>query len=95
MIDIDLKAFIGHPSLVDLEERAACDMFSGWKGGAIIGGLVSRALVHVDIKGGAAEGVERFKWGKRVRKVEQGAGGFCTWSKTVPNGRFSRLAPRR
>jgi glucose/arabinose dehydrogenase len=51
------------------------DMFADWKGSAIIGGLVSRALIHVDLKGDIAKESERFKWGKRIREVEQGPEG--------------------
>ena len=51
------------------------DLFADWKGDALIGGLVSKALILVDLKGDAAEEAERFEWGARIRAVEQGPEG--------------------
>ena len=56
-------------------------MVTGWKGRAIIGGLLSRALVQFDLNGDAAEEAERFQEERRIFEVEQG---LCTCSKTVP-----------
>lgn len=46
--------------------------FPKWQGNAFIGGLVSRALIRVELIDDTAREVERFKWEKRVREVEQG-----------------------
>lgn len=69
------------------------DMFADWKGDAIIGGLVSRALIHVDLKGNTAEEAERFKWGERVREVEQGPQGALYALEDGPRGRLLKLTP--
>ncbi|WP_424939594.1 PQQ-dependent sugar dehydrogenase [Aliiroseovarius sp. S253] len=49
--------------------------FPKWKGDAFIGGLVSRALIRVDLSGSKATEAERFRWGERIREVEQGPDG--------------------
>lgn len=49
--------------------------FQKWRGNAFIGGLVSRALIRVALNGNTAREVERFKWNKRIREVEQGPDG--------------------
>ena len=51
------------------------DLSADWKGDAFIGGLASKALVHVDLKGDTAKEVERFEWGARIPEVEQGPEG--------------------
>ena len=49
------------------------ETFPLWKGDALIGGLVSQALIRVDIKAdGSAAEAERYRWNKRIREVEQG-----------------------
>ncbi|MFZ0134504.1 MAG: PQQ-dependent sugar dehydrogenase [Desulfobacterales bacterium] len=67
------------------------DMFADWKGDAVIGGLVSRALIHVDLKGNTAEEAERFKWGERVREVEQGPEGALYILEDGSDGRLLKL----
>jgi len=71
------------------------DMFADWKGDAIIGGLVSRALIRVDVKGDTAEEYERFKWGERIREVEQGPEGALFVLEDGSGGRLLKLTPRR
>ena len=71
------------------------DMFADWKGSAIIGGLVSRALIHVDLKGDTAEEAERFKWGERIREVEQGPEGALYVLEDGSAGRLLKLTPSR
>jgi len=68
-------------------------MFTAWKGSALIGGLVSRALIHVGLKGETAEEVERFKWGARIREIEQGPEGALYVLEDGSGGRLLRLAP--
>ncbi|MBT8372297.1 MAG: PQQ-dependent sugar dehydrogenase [Deltaproteobacteria bacterium] len=68
-------------------------MFTGWKGSALIGGLVSRALIQVDIKGETAKEVERFKWGERIREVEQGPEGALYVLEDGSGGRLLKLTP--
>ena len=71
------------------------DLFADWKGSALIGGLVSRALIRVDLKGGAAEEVERFEWGERIREVEQGPEGALYVLEDGTGGRLLKLTPIR
>ena len=71
------------------------NMFAGWQGDAMIGGLVSKALIHVDLKGTTAEEAERFEWGERIREVEQGPEGALYVIEDGPGGRLLRLTPGR
>jgi glucose/arabinose dehydrogenase len=71
------------------------DRFTDWKGDALIGGLVSKALVRVDLKGDSAEEAERFTWGKRVREVEQGPAGALYVLEDKSGGRLLKLTPSR
>jgi glucose/arabinose dehydrogenase len=68
-------------------------MFAEWKGDALIGGLVSRALIHVDLDGENAKEAERFKWGERIREVEQGPEGALYVLEDGSGGRLLKLNP--
>ena len=68
-------------------------MFARWKGSALIGGLVSRALILVDLNGDNAKEAERFKWGKRIREVEQGPEGALYVLEDGSGGRLLKLTP--
>ena len=67
------------------------DRFTGWRGSALIGGLVSRALIRVDLNGDTAKEVERFEWGQRIREVEQGPGGEVYVLEDGHGGRLLKL----
>lgn len=69
------------------------NVFPEWRGDALIGGLVSKALVHVDINGTSATEAERFEWGKRIRDVEQGPNGALWVLEDRGGGRLLRLTP--
>ncbi|WP_259774264.1 PQQ-dependent sugar dehydrogenase [Aliiroseovarius crassostreae] len=69
------------------------NVFPDWQGDALIGGLVSRALIRVDLSGGKAREAERFEWRKRVREVEQGPGGYLWVLEDGGNGRLLKLSP--
>jgi glucose/arabinose dehydrogenase len=71
------------------------EMFADWKGSAIIGGLVSRALIRVELKGDTAQEAERFKWGERIREVEQGPEGALYVLEDGSGGRLLKLIPSR
>jgi len=71
------------------------DMFVHWKGSALIGGLVSRALIRADLNGGNAAEAERFEWGKRIREVEQGPHGALYVLEDGSGGRLLKLTPGR
>ena len=68
-------------------------MFAKWKGSALIGGLVSRALIHVDLQGDTAKEAERFRWGERIREVEQGPLGALYVLEDGSGGRLLKLTP--
>ena len=67
-------------------------MFPKFNGNAFIGGLVSRALIRVEINGGTAKEAERFEWGKRIREVEQAPDGALYVLEDKEGGRLLRLA---
>lgn len=69
------------------------DLFPDWRGHAMIGGLVSRALIHVELKGDDAEEAERFTWRKRIREVEQGPEGALYVLEDGSGGRLLKLTP--
>ena len=69
------------------------DLFPAWKGDALIGGLSSRALVHVDIDGTQAREAARYEWGVRVRETEQGPDGALWVLEDGPGGRLLKLTP--
>ncbi|WP_075995586.1 PQQ-dependent sugar dehydrogenase [Salaquimonas pukyongi] len=68
-------------------------LFSAWQGDALIGGLASRALIHVDLEGESASEAERFEWGSRVREVEQGPDGAIYVLEDGSGGRLLKLVP--
>ena len=65
--------------------------FPNWKGNAFMGGLVSRALIRVELSGTQATEAERFRWGERIREVEQGPGGALWVLEDSHGGRLLRL----
>lgn len=69
------------------------DQFPNWKGDALIGGLSSQALVHVEIDGTEAREAERFSWGERVRETEQGPEGALWVLEDGSDGRLLKLTP--
>ena len=70
-------------------------LFVDWKGDALIGGLVSKALIHVGLNGDTAEEAERFEWRERIREVEQGPEGALYVLEDGSGGRLLKLTPRR
>ena len=68
------------------------EMFPEWTGNALIGGLVSKALIRVQIDGTTAREVERFSWNARVREVEQGPDGALWVLEDRAGGRLLRLS---
>lgn len=69
-------------------------LFPGWQGDALVGGLASQALIHVDLEGETAGEAERFGWGERIREVEQGPDGALYVLEDGGEGRLLRLTPR-
>ncbi len=68
-------------------------MFPDWQGDALIGGLVSKALIRVVIEEDTAREVERFAMGERIREVEEGPDGAIWVLEDGPEGRLLKLTP--
>lgn len=69
------------------------DLFPGWKGSALLGGLKSEALVRVALDGDSAVEAERFDMGKRIREVEQGPDGAIWLLEDKSGARLLKLTP--
>ncbi|WP_299324230.1 PQQ-dependent sugar dehydrogenase [Parasphingopyxis sp.] len=69
------------------------DMFADWQGDALIAGLSSNALIHVEFDGDSAQEVARYDFGNRVREVEQGPDGAIWILEDGDDGRLLRLTP--
>lgn len=63
-------------------------MFSGWKGDALIPGLASQALVHVDLDSQSAREAARYDLGGRLRSIAQAPDG-SVW--VVQDGAEAKL----
>lgn len=68
-------------------------LFREWRGQALMGALSGRALLRVGLDGDAAEELERFEWGARVREVEEAPDGSVWVLEDQPSGRLVRLVP--
>ena len=69
------------------------DKFPQWKGDALIPGLGSMALVHVDMNGTSATEAARYNFGKRLRDIVQGPDGTIWMVEDGEGGRLLRLTP--
>ena len=73
------------------------DLFSDWRGDALIAGLSSQAIVRVELGDGTAREVERYPMGTRIRSVEEGPDG-AVWvlqdERFGMGGRLLRLTPK-
>ena len=69
------------------------EMFPGWQGSALLGGLRSRSLIRVEIEGESASEAERFEMEKRIREVEQGPDGAVWILEDRDGGRLLKLTP--
>lgn len=70
------------------------DRFPDWRGNAFIGGLSSKALVRIELKGEEAREVERYAMGTRIRDVEEGPNGSLWVLEDGTNGRLLELQPK-
>ncbi|QDD88313.1 PQQ-dependent sugar dehydrogenase [Pseudomonas oryzihabitans] len=68
--------------------------FPAWKGNAFIGGLSSKSLVRVELKGEEAREVERYAMGTRIRDVEEGPNGSLWVLEDGANARLLELQPK-
>ncbi|MBC8065374.1 MAG: PQQ-dependent sugar dehydrogenase [Chlorobia bacterium] len=69
------------------------DMFSKWRGNALIGGLSSKSLIRVSIKNGIAKEEERIGLQRRIRDVHQAPDGSIWLLVDAKSGGLLRLAP--
>jgi glucose/arabinose dehydrogenase len=51
------------------------EIFSDWRGDALVAGLSSRAIIRIEFDGDSAREVERYAMGARIRSVVEGPGG--------------------
>ncbi|MCI1011403.1 PQQ-dependent sugar dehydrogenase [Pseudomonas oryzihabitans] len=68
--------------------------FPAWKGNAFIGGLSSKSLVRIELKGEEAREVERYAMGTRIRDVEEGPNGSLWVLEDGANARLLELQPK-
>lgn len=68
---------------------------AAWRGDALIGGLASKDLVRVKLKGDRVIGEERIPVGARIRDVTVGPDGFVYLVTDEDNGRILRVRPAR
>lgn len=68
--------------------------FPAWKGNAFIGGLSSKALVRIELKGEEAREVERYAMGTRIRDVEEGPNGSLWVLEDGAKARLLELQPK-
>lgn len=72
----------------------AGDRFPAWQGNAFIGGLSSKALVRIELKGEEAREIERYAMGTRIRDVEEGPNGSLWVLEDGANARLLELQPK-
>jgi glucose/arabinose dehydrogenase len=72
----------------------AGDRFPAWKGNVFIGGLSSKALVRIELKGEEAREVERYAMGTRIRDVEEGPNGSLWVLEDGAKARLLELQPK-
>jgi aldose sugar dehydrogenase len=69
------------------------EVFPGWRGNLLIGGLSSQALVRLVLDGQRVTGEERIPMGARIRDVSQGPDGAVYLLTDQSNGEILRLTP--
>ena len=70
------------------------DRFPAWKGNAFIGGLSSKSLVRIELRGEEAREVERYAMSARIRDVEEGPNGSLWVLEDGANARLLELQPK-
>lgn len=69
------------------------ELFPGWHGDGLIGGLSSEALLRIEFDGSVAREAARYPMGERIREVEQGPDGAVWLLEDGSRGRLLRLTP--
>jgi glucose/arabinose dehydrogenase len=73
------------------------DLFPAWKGSLFVGGLVTKNLVRLDVKGERITGEERLlkDQNERIRDVRQGPDGAIYLLTDNDKGRILKLVPKK
>ncbi|MGE0724950.1 MAG: PQQ-dependent sugar dehydrogenase [Alphaproteobacteria bacterium] len=71
------------------------DLFPGWRGSLLIGGLRSTGIVRLTLDGERVTGEERISLGQRIRDVRQGPDGAVYALVDAGEGAVLRLSPAR
>lgn len=69
-------------------------LFAGWQGSALIGGMESKTLNRIVIKGDTATAAERWNVGKRVRDIEVAPDGAIWMLEDAKPGGMFRVTPK-
>ncbi|WP_420142554.1 PQQ-dependent sugar dehydrogenase [Sphingomonas sp.] len=69
-------------------------LFPQWRGSALTGGLVSKALVRIAFDGTTAREAERWDMGARIRDVAVGPDGALWLVEDAQGGKLLRLTPK-
>lgn len=69
------------------------DLFSSWKGNAIITSLGAQGIVRVTITGDTAQEAQRISMGKRMRGIREDKDGAIWVVEDGPSGRLLKLTP--
>lgn len=69
-------------------------LFKDWTGKALIGGLSSKAIIVVEVKGDTVREFERIDMGMRIRDVVEASDGSLYVLKDGPSGGLLRLTPK-
>lgn len=69
------------------------DLFSGWKGDALIAGMASRGLVQVELDGEQANEIARHDLGERIRAVVEGPDGALWVLEDGEEAKLLKLTP--
>lgn len=70
------------------------DLFPGWRGDALIGGLTAQGVVRLEIENAQVADEHRIEIGQRIREVAQGPDGAVYLLTDEPDGEILRLTPR-
>lgn len=69
------------------------DVFAGWRGNVLLGGLSSQALIRLTVEGGKVTGEERIDMQRRIRDVIQARDGAVLLLSDGDDGELLRLTP--
>ena len=68
-------------------------LFDDWQGDALMAGLKTQAIIHVDMNGTSAREIARYDFGERLREIVEGPDGAIYVLEDGENARLRRLTP--